>query len=246
MSFQTHAAMPAAGPEYGGVPFWEAPLDAWDNMLNVGLRSHFMTTVLAMPLLIANQGLVVNISAAGAESYYLSVHYGVQKAGTDKLVQDMAYETRALPVTFISLWPGFVNTELTSSLDRPTLQIAYAAATRVKREFAARQSGGPVPPELLDDVQIESQRFPGKAIVALATDPNVRAKSGHTVTTVACALEYGYVDENGTIPDSFGFRETTLWKSPRQLANLQTEAPHNANSPQQEHKSPKHRLRRGL
>jgi dehydrogenase/reductase SDR family member 1 len=203
----------ANGPDYGGRPFWEAPLASWDKLIDVGLRSNFIATALAMPLLLKNRGLVVNISAAGAENYYLSVHYGVQKAGTDRMIRDMAYEARDLPVTFIALWPGFVRTELITALPREHLEVAYAAATLHKRKTIAARSGQPVQPERCDRIELESQRFAGMAVLALATDANVKIKSGRSLTTVGCALEYGYTDSDGTIPDAFGFRDPSMWYS---------------------------------
>ena len=47
----------------------------------------------------------------------------------------------------------------------------------------------------------ESQRFPGRAIVALATDLNVMRWTGRAVTTRALAQEYGFTDVDGTLPD---------------------------------------------
>jgi dehydrogenase/reductase SDR family member 1 len=205
----TIEGMGGNGPFFGGVPFWQAPLDSWDIATNVGLRSHYIATVLAMPLLIASHGLVVNISSAGAETYYLSVPYGVQKAGTDRMIRDMAYEAADQPVTFVALWPGFAATELTAGLDEASLEVARNAARRAKLDMR-RRNGVPAP-ETTFEVKPESQFFPGMAVAALAADPNVRRWNGRSVSTIGCALTYGYTDVDGSLPDSFGLADAEVW-----------------------------------
>ncbi|MEU7769012.1 SDR family NAD(P)-dependent oxidoreductase [Nocardia sp. NPDC049190] len=61
--------------------FWELPLGAWDQVLGIGLRSHYVACVYAAPLLFKAQqpGVVVNISSSGAVSYGHNVVYGVGK-----------------------------------------------------------------------------------------------------------------------------------------------------------------------
>jgi dehydrogenase/reductase SDR family member 1 len=205
----TVEGMPGAGPLSGGVPFWQAPLESWDIATNVGLRSHYAATVLAMPMLIESAGLVVNISAAGAEIYYLSVPYGIQKCGTDRMIRDMAFEAAELPVTFVALWPGLVMTELVAGLTEDQLKVAHDSARRFTRDALVRQGRSLL--AVQEPVKAESQAFPGMAVAALACDPVVHRKNGRTLTTVGCAVEYGYRDVDGSLPDSFGFLDTSVW-----------------------------------
>jgi NAD(P)-dependent dehydrogenase (short-subunit alcohol dehydrogenase family) len=107
----TEAGPSGMGPSFGGLPFWQVPLRTWDQMIDVGLRSHFMTTAMAMPMLHKSKGLVVHVSSAGAVMYYHSVYYGVQKVGTDRMIRDMALEVGPGSVSFLALWPGYVNTD---------------------------------------------------------------------------------------------------------------------------------------
>src|SRR5207302_4084741 len=95
-----------------GTPFWELPIQTWDEAMAIGLRSHFVASVLAIPLMIGRGGLIVNISAAGAKFYGYSVPFGVQKAGLDRLTADMAHELKNHDVTVVSVWPGAIRTEL--------------------------------------------------------------------------------------------------------------------------------------
>jgi dehydrogenase/reductase SDR family protein 1 len=87
-----------------GVPFWELPIALWDEFHTVGLRSHYVASVFAAPLMLAQRrGLIVNISSAGAGPHHpFGVAYGVGKAGVDKLTADMAHELRPHGIAVIS------------------------------------------------------------------------------------------------------------------------------------------------
>jgi dehydrogenase/reductase SDR family member 1 len=198
----------AVGPHRGGRPFWQVPLSAWDDTISIGLRSHFVATSLAMPLLIKGGGLVVSISSCGAYRYFHSVHYGVQKAGVDRMMRDMAFELGDLPVTFVALWPGFVRTEFVETMvGYDCVKAALEMAQRIGREV-----GKELTAEQIAAARLESPRFPGKAVVALAADPNVRKKTGRSLSAAGIAAEYGYTDAEGNIPDAFCFRNTDIWQ----------------------------------
>ena len=149
-------------------PFWEIPIRFWDVFHTVGLRSHYVASSFAAPLLIeTGGGLIVCVSSPGAVNYASNVPYGVGKAGIEKLVLDMAHELRPHGVASISLWPGFVRTE-------DVLELT----------------------DVYDDLSGSvSQIFPGRAVAALAADPGVMAKTGQTVRGVELAAEYGFADE---------------------------------------------------
>ena len=148
-------------------PFWEMPLSVWDAFHRVGLRSHYVASVFAAPLLIeTGGGLIVCISAPGSRRYVHNVAYGVGKAGVEKLASDMAEELRAHGVASVSLWPGFIRTE--DVLDQPDVY-----------------------PDLSSTV---SQVFPGRAVAALAADPTVLERSGQTLKASELAAEYGFID----------------------------------------------------
>ncbi|MGE4431220.1 MAG: SDR family NAD(P)-dependent oxidoreductase [Sphingobium sp.] len=207
----SEAAGWALGPEAGGKPFWQVPLEAWDMMTTVGLRSHFATTVMAMPLLDQSRGLVVNISSPGGEAYWSSVIYGVEKNAGDRMIRDMAFETGKGGVTFLALWPGFVETERQATV--AGWREHFLKRYLIARERVAARSGGPVDKVTIDDMQIESQRFCGMAVAALAADPDVNALTGQIVTSPGVADRYGYTDVDGTIPDGFSFLRPGVWDS---------------------------------
>jgi len=156
-------------------PFWEIPISFWDAFHRVGLRSHYVASVFAAPLLIENGGgLIVCISAPGSRRYVGNVPYGVGKAGVEKLVADMAEELRPHNVASVSLWPGFTRTE--DVLGQPDVY-----------------------PDLSATV---SQLFPGRAVAALAADPAVIAKTGQTLRASDLAVEYGFSDPEPPVESS--------------------------------------------
>ncbi len=164
-----------------GLPFWEADLSNWDDMIDVGTRSAYVATVFAARTMVkANAGLIVNVSSSGAEEYAWQVAYGVGKCALDRITADTAYELAqhgAADVAVVSVWPGFVRTE----------RIDVGAAMGLL-------------PDSLDLSTSESPRFMGRAVVALATDAKVSRWSGKAVSARDLADEYGFTDVDGNLP----------------------------------------------
>jgi NAD(P)-dependent dehydrogenase (short-subunit alcohol dehydrogenase family) len=153
-------------------PFWDQPLWRWDAMFEAGVRAHYRASQIAAKLMVARrQGLIVNLSHWAAQKRIGNVAYGVAKAATDKMTSDMADELRAHEVAVVSLYPGLVRTE---------------------KVMAAAQ--------WLDLSNSESPEFTGRAVVALARDPDVLRHSGHVRVVADLAREYGFTDVDGTTP----------------------------------------------
>ena len=167
-----------------GVPFWELPIEAWDETIDIGVRSHYVASRFAVPLLFATgRGLIVNVSSSGAVQYSHNVPYGVGKAALDRLTADMAHELGPHGVTVVSIWPGLVRTELVTMGARET-------------EDGRRVIGLPGEGEF-DLAEAESPHFSGRAVVALATDPDVASRSGRAYPVAQLAAEYGFTDVDG-------------------------------------------------
>jgi dehydrogenase/reductase SDR family member 1 len=153
-------------------PFWEQPLWRWDAMFTAGVRAHYHASQLAARMMVPQRrGLIVNISFWAAQKHLGNVAYGVSKAATDKMTLDMAMELTPHGVAVISLYPGLVRTE----------KVMEAAA-------------------YLDLSNSESPDFIGRAVAALAADPDVLRRSGQVVVAAALAREYGFTDLDGKTP----------------------------------------------
>jgi dehydrogenase/reductase SDR family protein 1 len=161
-----------------GRRFWELPLDIWHDVVDVGTRSAYVASFHAAPLLLnAGSGLVVNVSARGAARYRYNVAYGAGKAALDKMTADMAQDFRDHAVAVVSIWPNVTRTE---NLDAG----AAAAPDRVK--------------DLYGDMDLlETPRYSGRAVVALATDPDVMSRTGQRFWVAELGAQYGFLDENG-------------------------------------------------
>lgn len=159
--------------------FWDRPLSHWDLFNNVGLRSHYITTVLAARRWVAagTRGpLIVNIGSGAGHAYLFDVAYGVGKMAVDRLTADSALELKDQGVAVVSLWPGAVRTEV------------------VMRNLA---NGTAKNPEKFAD--LESTEMTGRGIAALASDPNVMRWSGKVALTPELGAEYGFTDVDGKI-----------------------------------------------
>ena len=169
-----------------GMPFWEMPVEAWDQVIGIGARSHYVAAVLATPLLLeSGHGLIANVSSSGAVEYAHNVVYGAGKAAVDKMTADMDHELRDLGVAVVSLWPGLVRTEIVTLGAR---QVEGRAVLDLPGEGA------------FDLADAESPRFVGRGVVALAADPSASSFSGRAVTTLALAEHYGFTDVDGRVP----------------------------------------------
>lgn len=167
--------------------YWELPIEAWDQVIDIGTRSHYVAAVLGTPLMLATGGgLIVNVSSSGAVTYAHNVVYGVGKAAVDKMTADMAVDLDGTGVTVVSLWPGLVRTEL----------LDMAAQTDGDQTFIELPGEG-----RFDLSGAESPRFLGRAVVALFGDGARAQRSGRAFTSAGLARELGFTDVDGRIPE---------------------------------------------
>jgi len=160
-------------------PFWDKPL-ALTTLWDVGMRSHYVASWYAAPLLLANgEGLVVNTSSFGGRIYMHGPAYGAGKAAVDKMAHDMAVDFRPHNVAVVSIWMGLLLTE------------------RSRRVFAAE----PEKYAALVDTA-ETPEYTGRVIDALARDPALMARSGSVWIGAELGAEYGLADRDGRQPPS--------------------------------------------
>ena len=173
-AFFQHEAMTGPGR------FWEKPLELVE-CLDVGLRSSYVASYYAAPLLVERErALVAFTSATGAVHYAFGPAYGVQKAGTDKMAADMAVDFQKSGVAVVSIWMGAVATE----------RLEAMMAKNPDYERAVRGI-------------LETPEFTGHVIWALYNDPGLKKISGQTVIGAEMAVKYGIRDEGGRQPPSF-------------------------------------------
>lgn len=160
--------------------FWERPIGL-ANILGVGLRSHYIASYYAAPLLVQQkQGLVAFTSSFGAVCYMHGPAYGAQKAGIDKMAADMAVDFEDTNVSAVSIWMGPLRTErsLRSLQQRPDQYEGFME-------------------------QAETPEFTGNLVAGLYADPDLKSLSGQTLVGAELAHRYGLKDEGGKQPPSY-------------------------------------------
>lgn len=161
-------------------PFWSKPASQAD-ILGVGLRSNYIASHAAAPLLLkAGVGLVVFTSSYGAGCYMHGPAYGAQKAGCDKMAADMAVDFEGSGVAVLSLWLGVQRTQ--------------------RSELAAQRRGDAYSKSMQ---RSESPQFVGKVIHALWRDPELPRLSGQTLIAAELAQAYAIRDVDGRQPPSW-------------------------------------------
>ncbi|XP_067652032.1 dehydrogenase/reductase SDR family member 1-like [Haliotis asinina] len=167
------------------VPFWEQGQDMWDRVNNVGLRNHYICSVLASRMMVPRkQGLIINISSIGGLSYLFNVPYGIGKEACDRMAKDCSVELKRHNVAFISLWPGAVKTETVTRFMDEESETKNSMFSKFQETF---KNG-------------ESVEYAGKCVVGLATDPNIMKKSGRIFISTDLGYEYGFVDIDSKTP----------------------------------------------
>jgi len=165
--------------------FWEQGEEMWDACAGVGLRSHYVASCKAVPLLRKSQGtpLIVNVSSFGGLSYTFNVAYGVAKAGVDRLSKDCAQELKELGISTLSLWPGVVGTE--------RMEEVLGSGT------FAENTGMDVPPDF-----VESPLLVGRVVASLAGETREERlkRSGEVEVVAEVAQNKGITDEFGKPP----------------------------------------------
>ena len=152
-------------------PFWEQPAWRWDAMVGVGVRAAYVASQHAARAMVqARRGLIVHMSSWAGKKYGGNTVCGLAKTATDRMASDMAHELASHGVTVVSLYPGLVRTE------------------------------GVLAAGVFDLSNSESPEFIGRAVAALAGDPNVSRWSGSVVVAAALAAEYGFTDIDGKTP----------------------------------------------
>lgn len=184
------------GAEYlahWNVPVWEHSLERGFRMLRLAIDTHITTSHFALPLLIRNKnGLVIEITDGTAEynnrNYRLSMFYDLAKTSVIRIAQSLAHELLPYKCTAIAVTPGWMRSEI--MLDH------YGVKEENWRDATVKE------PHFIIS---ESPRFVGRAVAALAGDPEAARWNGHSVSSGKLAQVYGFYDLDGSQPDCWRY-----------------------------------------
>ncbi|WP_306319586.1 MULTISPECIES: SDR family oxidoreductase [unclassified Streptomyces] len=166
-------------------PLWEQDLDTGFRLLRQAVDTHIITSRYALPLMVARgSGLVVEVTDGNTARYRGTLFYDLAKSSVIRLAVAQAAELRPHGVAAVALTPGFLRSE--AMLDH------FGVTEANWRDGAARD------PHFAHS---ETPAYLGRAVAALAADPNVLAKSGRALATWGLYEEYGFTDIDGTQPD---------------------------------------------
>jgi NAD(P)-dependent dehydrogenase (short-subunit alcohol dehydrogenase family) len=175
-------------------PIWEHDLEKGLRLLRLAIDTHLITSHFTLPLLIREPGgLVVEMTDGtreyNAERYRVSTFYDLAKSAVIRLAFAQAHELAPHHCTAVALTPGWLRSELMLEIYGVT-EANWRDGAAVNPHFAAIS---------------ESPRFVGRAVAALATDPEVHRRNGGSFSSGGLAREYGFTDLDGSQPDAWRY-----------------------------------------
>jgi NAD(P)-dependent dehydrogenase (short-subunit alcohol dehydrogenase family) len=174
-------------------PLWKHSLDKGLHMLRLAIDTHIITSHFALPLLIKRTGgLVVEMTDGTAEynhtMYRVSLFYDLAKTSITRMAWALAQELRPHQCAALALTPGWLRSELMLDI--------YGVTEANWRDATAKQ------PHF---VISESPRYVGRAVAALAGDPEVAHWNGQSLSSGQLAKVYGFKDVDGSQPDCWRY-----------------------------------------
>jgi NAD(P)-dependent dehydrogenase (short-subunit alcohol dehydrogenase family) len=172
---------------------WESTLDIGLRMLRLAVDTHAITSHFAIPLLIKNRGgLVVEVTdgtdAYNATHYRVSFFYDLAKASVNRMAFALAHELPPHGATAVSLTPGWLRSE--------AMLEAYQVSEANWHDATARSPHFAIS---------ETPAFVGRAVAALAQDPEVARWNGQSLSSGQLAKVYGFTDLDGSQPDCWPY-----------------------------------------
>jgi NAD(P)-dependent dehydrogenase (short-subunit alcohol dehydrogenase family) len=176
-----------------GKSVWESSLEYGLHTLRLGVDTHAITSHVAIPLLIKTAGgLVVEVNDGTAQynasHYRVSFFYDLVKASVNRMAFALAHELKPHGATAVSLTPGWLRSEMMLEVYGVT-ESNWRDATTRSPHFAIS----------------ESPAFVGRAVAALAKDPEVSRWSGQSLSSGQLAKVYSFTDLDGSQPDAWRY-----------------------------------------
>jgi NAD(P)-dependent dehydrogenase (short-subunit alcohol dehydrogenase family) len=174
-------------------PVWEHTLADGLRILRLAIDTHLVTAHNALPLLIKRPGgLVVEVTDGTAEynadHYRLNVYYDLAKVAPIRLAHSWAHELGPHGATAVVITPGWLRSEM--MLDH------FGVTEETWRDACAREPHFAIS---------ETPRFVGRAVAALAADPERDRWQGASLSSGGLAKEYGFTDLDGSSPDCWRY-----------------------------------------
>jgi len=172
---------------------WESSLDIGLRTLRLGVDTHAITSHFALPLLIESPGgLVVEVTDGtndyNATRYRVSFFYDLAKAAVNRMAFALAHELAPHGATAVALSPGWLRSE--------AMLEAYGVSESNWRDAIAHSPHFAIS---------ETPAYVGRAVAALALDPDVARWNGQSLSSGQLARVYGFTDVDGSQPDAWRY-----------------------------------------
>ncbi|MFF5447836.1 SDR family oxidoreductase [Streptomyces sp. NPDC012888] len=174
-------------------PVWEHDLDNGLRLLRLAVETHAVTSHFALPLLLRRPGgLVVEMTDGteeyNRENYRVSFFYDLAKSSVLRMAFSLGHELGPRGATAVALTPGWLRSEIMLEHYGVT-EANWRDATEKVPHFAIS----------------ESPRYVGRAVAALAADPEVARWNGRSLSSGQLARVYGFTDLDGSRPDAWRY-----------------------------------------
>ena len=166
-------------------PLWEQDLDTGLRLLRQAVETHIITSYFTLRLMVARRrGLVIEVTDGNTDRYRGSFFYDLAKSAVIRLAVAQAAELKPYGVAAVAITPGFLRSE--AMLEH------FGVTEENWRDGAARDP---------NFAFSETPHYLGRAVAALAADPDVLARTGRALATWGLYQEYGFTDADGSQPD---------------------------------------------
>jgi NAD(P)-dependent dehydrogenase (short-subunit alcohol dehydrogenase family) len=173
-------------------PVWESTLDIGLRTMRLAVDTHAITSHFAIPLVLRTKGLVVEVTDGTDEynnaNYRVSFFYDLAKAAVSRMAFALAHEVRPHGATAVLVTPGWLRSE--------AMLEAFGVTEDNWRDATAR-----VPHFAIS----ETPAYVGRAVAALAADPDVARWNGQSLSSGQLAKVYGFTDIDGSQPDAWRY-----------------------------------------
>jgi NAD(P)-dependent dehydrogenase (short-subunit alcohol dehydrogenase family) len=197
-------------------PVWAHTLDKGLRILRLGVETHLITAHHLLPLLIDRPGgLHVEVTDGTADyngsHYRINVFYDLAKVSVSRLAYSLGHELEPHGATAVVVTPGWLRSEMMLDI--------YATSEEHWRDSLEQERPGGLPSAPPGFAVSESPRYVGRAIVALAADPDRGRWNRASVDSGRLAREYGFTDVDGSQPDVWRYMADTEGGAPADPAD---------------------------
>ncbi|MGW1887606.1 SDR family oxidoreductase [Streptomyces sp. NPDC001970] len=177
---------------------WDTDLASGLRMLELGVRSHIITSSCALPLLVRNPGgLVVEVTdgTAGTNRRFReNFYYDLTKNAPIRMAFTLGEDLKSVGGTAVCVSPGYLRSE--------QMLEAFGVREENWRDAIAEQPHFAI---------AESPAYVGRAVAALASDPERARWNGRSLSSGQLAKEYGFTDVDGSRPDGWAYFEDVVY-----------------------------------